>query len=170
MKPVTATPVRFFALRGHQGGAVLVEFSLILIALLTLLYGIIIYSIVFVTQQAVAFAAESGADAIVAVDPAAVVDPDNPATTGFSVLAADVATGEVNRLLGFLPGDASVCLATVGTDPQCIDQCVDTGANRQCFVRVSYSFANWGFPVTGLFPLPETIRATGLVNLGVPAS
>lgn len=130
----------------YQRGAVLVEFSLILVVLITLFYATLVYSIVFVTQQAVAYAAESGADAVVAVDP---LDP------GYDALATTVASARVTSTLAFLPGGKNtvVTFATPAGNP-----------GRQVTVTVNYQFANWGFLVTGLFPLPTLITAQGIVN------
>ena len=143
----------------------LVEFSLILVAMLTLFYAIIVYSIVFVTQQSVAYAAETGADAIVAVDTS-----QGPAVTLFDSRADSVARTRVNQVLGFLPGAASVCLGSIDGGGNCSGQCTVVGVNRQCLVEVNYSFQNWGFLVTGLFPLPTNIRGVGLVNTQAPSS
>ena len=136
--------------RGLQRGATLIEFSLILVALLTLLYGIIVYSIVFVTQQAVAYAAESGADAI------AVVDPDDD---GFLTLAETVATAEVTRVAAFLPGSPGVTVddsSALGATPV---------PGREIRVTVTYNFANWGFLGRGLLPRPDTITGEARINV-----
>lgn len=130
-----------------QAGAALIEFGAIVIAFLTLTYGIIVYSIVFVSQQAVAYAAESGADAIVAVD------PDNGAS--FSAVATMVATSRVNSVLSFLPGGASTTVTEIAP--------AGTGSG-QFTVTVNYQFSNWGFLVSGLFPLPGLLTGQGLVN------
>ena len=132
--------------RLKQSGAVLVEFAAIVIALVTIFYGVIVYSIVFVTQQAVAYAAESGADAIVAVDP---TDP------AFDALAMSTATTRVTNLLSFLPGGETTAVSIL----------VPPGStNRQVTVTVNYDFTNWGFLVTGLFPHPGVLTGQGLVN------
>lgn len=141
--------------RNTQTGAVLVEFSLILIAMITLFYGIIAYSIVFVTQQAVAYAAESGADAVVAVDPA---DPK------YNDLATVAATRRVEDLLTFLPGGAPKPTVSVA---------IPAGnTSREVTVTLKYNFSNWGLPVTGLFLLPSVLTGEALVNtrLAPPAT
>lgn len=143
--------------RNTQTGAVLIEFSLILIAMLTLFYGIIVYSIVFVTQQTVAYAAESGADAVVAVDPQTTsCDPGNPTIK-------NVAKSRVDELLRFLPGGATTLVL-----PPISPGNSNSNNNCELRVRVTYNFSNWGFLVTGLLPLPDQLTAEGLVNTQLP--
>lgn len=149
----------------NQRGATLIEFTVILLPLITLIYGIVVYSIVFVTQQAVAYAAESGAEAVVAVD---------PSNSAYDSLAAEQATQRVNSLLTFLPGGQSVCLGTQNGNRGCSNQCFDlqdglgNPSRRQCTVQVTYNFGQWGFLVKGLLPVPTLITGVGLVNTQLP--
>jgi Flp pilus assembly protein TadG len=136
--------------RGVQHGAALIEFSVILLVLLTIFYGIFVYSILFVTQQAVAYAAESGADAVTMVDPMTIAcDPADPVIN-------DVVGVRVNRILSFLPGGVSPPAVSLPPGPR-LSSC-------QLLVTVSYPFSNWGLAVTGLFPMPGQIIGQGLVN------
>lgn len=145
-----------------QTGAVLLEFSFIVVAILTLFYGIIVYSIVFVTQQAVVYAAETGADAVVTVA------PDAP---NYDQLAQGAAAVRANFVLNFLPGSASVCLRGQNAPGSCSNTCfVTVNGARQCIVEVNYNFSNWGFLVTGLLPLPDNIRGSAVVNAQLPTT
>ena len=137
-----------------QRGAAMIEFSVVLLPLLTLFYGIIVYSLVFVTQQAVAFAAESGADAVVAVDPmTATCDPADATINA-------VVTNRVTNLVRFLPGGVGAPQLSVPATP--------SGTGCQLLVTVTYPFSNWGFAITGLLPLPGVITGQGLVNTQLP--
>ncbi len=125
----------------------MVEFAAILLPMLTLLYGIIVYSIVFVAQQAVAYAAESGADAVVAVA---------PDFADFAGEAERQARMRVDDVLGFLPGSGAT--TSVSVLPP-----LDS-ASRQVIVNVNYPFPS-GLSVAGILPVPEFLRAQGLVNI-----
>lgn len=122
----------------------LVEFAFVLPIFLVLLYGMLVYSIVFVTQQAVAFAAESGADSVVTVAPQA---------SNYDALATARATARVNEILGFLPGAANTAV-DVGTAAGI--------PGRQVTVTVRYSFSEWGLPAPAFLPLPATLTGVGL--------
>ncbi|MDI3260526.1 MAG: TadE/TadG family type IV pilus assembly protein [Sinobacteraceae bacterium] len=65
---------------GRQHGAVAVEFAFVFPILLGLAYSVIVYSMVYVFQQAINFAAQQGAEAAVAVIPG-VGDRNAAATT-----------------------------------------------------------------------------------------
>lgn len=151
----------------RQRGATLIEFSFIMLPLAMLFYGVIVYSIVFVTQQAVTYAAESGADAIVAVD---------PTYAAFDGQAESVARTRVINVLSFLPGAPSVCLGVLNGDEGCSRKCDKLGDGstpevftyRQCTVQVTYEFSQWGSLVEGFLPVPDTITGIGLVNTQLP--
>lgn len=136
--------------RQRQRGATMIEFAAILLPLLILFYGVIVYSLVFVTQQAVAFAADRGAAAAVVVNPAM-------AAPQFKVQARGLAQQRVDDLLQFLPGTASV--AAVKAQP------LASGSARRVTVKVEYPFANWRLPVPTFLPMPDVIRAVGVANV-----
>lgn len=55
--------------RRRQGGAAAVEFAFVFPVLFLLIYGVIIYSYIFVLQESINFAAQEAAEAAVQVDP-----------------------------------------------------------------------------------------------------
>ncbi|MDT0617584.1 TadE/TadG family type IV pilus assembly protein [Salinisphaera sp. P385] len=134
----------------RQRGATLVEFAFVLLPLLLLLAGILLYGLVFVTQQAMAFGAQRGADAMVQVDDEGFRDVDgNLDVAGYCASGASLAANRVNRLLpnvGLL-NEPNVDV-TSRNDPQ-----------PGCTVTVTKDF-----PIAiPLVPLPQTIRGVGFV-------
>ncbi|SFF38644.1 Flp pilus assembly protein TadG [Fontimonas thermophila] len=55
---------------GRQRGGAAVEFTFVFPVLFLLVYGIVVYSYIYVVQQAITYAVQVGAEAAVAVDPA----------------------------------------------------------------------------------------------------
>ncbi|MGH8458645.1 MAG: TadE/TadG family type IV pilus assembly protein, partial [Nevskiales bacterium] len=56
--------------RRSESGAAALEFAILLPLLLLLIYGLFVYSYMFVVQEAITFAAQEAAEAAVKVDPA----------------------------------------------------------------------------------------------------
>lgn len=138
--------------RRRQEGAALIEFALIFLPLLMFTIGTLLYGLVFVTQQAMAFAAERGADAIVQVDPSAFSENGSLVdVAGYCAAGQSLATERVNALLPdvglFTP---MVGVAGIPAAP--------TGASG-CEVTVTTSFP-LDIP---LLPLPATLRGVGFV-------
>ena len=76
-------------MRRRQCGAVAVEFALVFPLLFLLMYGIVVYSYVFVLNSALNFAAQESAEAAVQVDPTA-ANADSLRTTRARQTAAAV--------------------------------------------------------------------------------
>lgn len=132
-------------------GATLVEFAFILPVLLLLLYGILVYGIVLVTQQAVAYGAERGAEAAVAADP--------DLADGTYLAAADqLARQEVQTVIGFLPGGPGSIQVELTTP-------AGSGLGQELRVTVRYPFANWGLPAPAFLPLPDTFTGVGVLRV-----
>lgn len=129
-------------------GATLVEFAFILPALLLLLYGLVVYSVVLVTQQAVAFGAERAAAATVAVNPE--LAPD-----AFLAQAEQVATQEVEDVIGFLPGAPGAVEVQLSAP-------AGSALGQELRVTVRYPFGNWGLPAPAFLPLPEILSGVGV--------
>jgi len=166
----------------QQTGATLIEFALVFPVFLVILFGIVFYGIAFATQQAVNFAAESGAETAVSFDPDALADSGGTVNT----LVSRRANGRIRGILGFFPGvdgafpangskvsatqvaDASACgIGNSDDGSTTVHICVvstaaDTGS-RRIQVRLSPKFEQlWpGFPQPGFLPTPEFVRATG---------
>jgi hypothetical protein len=81
----------------QQHGAAAVEFAFVFPILFLLLYGVIVYSYIFVLQESVTYAAQVGAESGVRVDPDRGVTPDYEAV----VRAHSLQT--VQQALAWLP-------------------------------------------------------------------
>ncbi|MEQ9800610.1 MAG: TadE/TadG family type IV pilus assembly protein [Salinisphaeraceae bacterium] len=133
-----------------QRGATLVEFAFVLLPLVAILAGTLLYGLVFVTQQAMAFGAQRGADAMVQVDPDGFRDAAGQLDlAGFCAAGASLADARVSQILpdvGLL--DSPVIDVTTRNMP--LPGCVVTVAKD--------------FPLQiPLVPLPSTIRGVGFV-------
>lgn len=146
---VVQTPVW----RNRQTGAALIEFAFVLLPLLLLTVGTLLYGLVFVTQQAMAFAAQRGADAIVQVNP----EPFSKHGKLVDV-AGYCAAGQMlaeNRVEDVLP---SVALLSAQTEVQPVTP-AGAGRIKGCKVTVISDFP-LNIP---LLPLPEQIKGVGFV-------
>lgn len=143
--------------RQAQRGAAIIEVAFILLPLFLLVYGIFVYSIVFVTQQAVAYAAASGADAVIAVDPDTI--NCDPSDTTINALV----TNRVSRITRVLPGGGAntpvVSLPTITRVSGC-----------QLVVTVTYPVARLGLGFGTLFPFlgGKILTGQSLVNTRLP--
>lgn len=79
--------------RGQRGAAA-VEFAFVFPVLFLLIYGVIVYSYVFVLQESINFAAQQAAEAAVAVE---------PGVAGYDALATARARSMASRVLNWLP-------------------------------------------------------------------
>ena len=77
-----------------QRGAAAVEFAFVFPVLFLLIYGVIVYSYVFVLQESINYAAQQAAEAAVAVEPDA---------AGYDALATARARAMASRVLNWLP-------------------------------------------------------------------
>lgn len=167
-------------------GASLIEFALVLPILLALIIGILFYGIAFVAHQAVNYAAESGAEAVVAIDPDAVIDGGNNVTA----LVKTQVNSRIRTALGYFPGvdeafpadGSSVVAVRVADSSGCrnggggksvticvVDDQADS-ASRLVQVRLSPKFGQlWpGFPQSDYLPSSGYVRATGSAMVSNP--
>jgi Flp pilus assembly protein TadG len=150
--------------RHGESGAAALEFAILLPLLLLMVYGIVVYSYMFVVQEAITFAAQEAAEAAVKVDPAQ--DPsDYEAAVRSEVLAT------ATRVLDFLPAaqrervlgsDGAKVQISIGPSPSGVGG----------VVTVSLSFAFTGLfpqiPLPGVGPIPPmpgTLEAKGVVGV-----
>ncbi len=77
-----------------QLGAAAVEFAFVFPILFLLIYGVIVYSYIFVLQESINFAAQQAAEAAVAVE---------PTTPSYDALATTRARAMASRVLQWLP-------------------------------------------------------------------
>jgi len=106
-----------FAIKKRQSGAMAVEFAFVFPFLFILLYATIVYSYLFVIQEALTYTAQEAAEAAVAVDPS----DDNAATLRTQVVRATAVStlswmpaSQRTRVLGDASGSAvnvTICLA-----------------------------------------------------------
>lgn len=139
----------------RQEGAALVEFAFILPPLLLLTVGTLLYGLVFVTQQTMAFAAQRGAAAIVQVDPAPyAVHGTVQNVSGYCSAGASLVEARVE---GVLP---DVGLFSHTTSVQAVTPS-SGAALKGCEVTVTSDFP-LNIP---LLPLPDEISGVGFVPL-----
>lgn len=150
--------------RRGERGATAVEFAVVLPLLLLLIYGLMVYSYMFVLQEAITFAAQEAAEAAVKVDPA--LDPaDYEAKVKAEVVAA------ATRVLNFLPAaqrdrvlgsDGSKVQVTIGPAPGGIGGVVAVGL----IFNFSGLFPSISLPGIGAIPpMPDTLQARGVVGV-----
>lgn len=140
--------------RNNQSGAALIEFAFVLFPLLLLTIGTLLYGLVFVTQQAMAYAAQGGADALVQLDPNAEAFGGSVKQLCNSPVADTVAQRRVTDLLPNAlldPDNVEVSFAT------------DTTEIKGCSVEVTNGF----FLHIPLLPLPDSLRGVGFVPIQV---
>lgn len=134
----------------RQRGATLVEFAFVLLPLVLIIAGILLYGLVFVTQQAMAFGAQRGADAMVQVDPGGFRNASGQLDlAGYCAAGALLADARVNQILpdvGLLESPAVNVTSRNVPLPGCVVTVVKD------------------FPLQiPLVPLPDAIRGVGFV-------
>ena len=153
--------------------------ALVLPVFLILVVGVLTYGISFATQQAVNYAADRGAEAVVAINP----ELDAAA---FRTLAVERAERRIAGILAYFPGVSGDGLALSagcgdddGVDGEATKQsslCVVSDGRlpgrRVVTVKLTPTFQSlWpGFPETGLIPTPEYIQATGTAVVPAPVA
>lgn len=154
----------------RQRGAAAMEFALVFPFLFLLIYGTVVYSYLFVLQQALVFAAQESAEAAVKVDPE--TGSDAQITQAVQQMAVSVLSwlpqAQRDRVLGDANGSAvSVTLCEEGQAFPCP---ADTSA---VVVRLTFNVAspNYLFPVISLFgvgavpPMPATLTAMAVARI-----
>lgn len=142
--------------RGETGAAAL-EFAFLLPLLLLLIYGMVVYSYLFVVQEAITFAAQEAAESAVKVDPTA---------DDYEDLVEAEVRATAARVLDFLP--ASQRARVVVNDP--VIGPSPTGIGGIVTVNLRFNFIGLfpQIPLPGLGaipPMPGTLVATAVVGV-----
>lgn len=150
--------------RQVQSGAAALEFAFLFPLLLMLVYGMFVYSYMFIVQEAITFAAQEAAEAAVKVDPA-----QDPSDYDAAVRAEVTATAA--RVLDFLPAtQRERVLGSDGSKIQVTIAASPSGIGGVVTVNLSFAFEGL-FPVIPLPgigpipPMPSTLDATGVVGV-----
>lgn len=154
---------------GRQTGAAAVEFALVFPLLFMLIYGMLVYSYLYVLQQSLVFAAQEAAEAVVQVAPE---ESDTKRTLMAQQMAARILSwlpeAQRPRVLGDNNGSAvQVTICEEGQDAPCP---TDTSG---VIVRLTFNVASpsYLFPVitfTGLGqvpPMPSTLTAMAVARI-----
>ena len=145
-------------MRSNQSGAQLIEFALTLPVFLIIIYLIVCYSIVFLLQQTISFAANEGARAGLSVPLSTTTRTAN-------------ATARINAILSSLPATYRGALTptiTEGLTPASCGSSLSSTSGFQCLsVVLNYNFsANPGIvifpPVKPMLPTNLSAKATVL--------
>jgi Flp pilus assembly protein TadG len=160
-----------------ERGAELLEFALVVVLLITLLYGIISYGVILAAQSTVTQAAADGARAgIVQGTGTTPVGSQQVSTAGYAaVQQASTDLGWMNKgtcyqtvngtPVGGSSGNAISCAATTGA-------CASNAVNTCLTLTVSYNYASAPlFPeLPGLSVItPSTISSTNVLQLSTPS-
>lgn len=152
------------------------EFALIAVLLVTLVFGIINFGLVLSFKQDMTRAAAEGARAAAVALPSTVVGSGDTRRLA-AVDATDEAVSELNRTCN--SGDGMTCVVQIhdcdytppaaSTDPSPDSNGYDNNAQPDCVtVRLVYDHANHPllvpFPIISAF-LPDTMRASSVVRL-----
>ncbi|HEX9890336.1 MAG TPA: TadE/TadG family type IV pilus assembly protein [Nitriliruptorales bacterium] len=133
--------------RDDEGAAVL-EFALVAVAFLALLYGIVTFGLIFAVEQTLTHAAAEGARAAVSARP------------GDELAESTAAT---QHAIGWLGG-----VVAAGDVSSSIEACEHDAAVRCVRVRIDYPYG--ARPIVPPFPLlafatPDTIRTEAVASL-----
>lgn len=150
--------------RAAQRGASAVEFAFVFPILFLLVYGVIVYSYVYVLQQAITYTAQQSAESAVSVNPVT----DDQATLNANIERRVKAVAVAS--LQWLPANQRVrVLGATGEKVQVAFQTIDTD---QSVVKVTLVFDMPGlfpalsFPVLGSIPpLPLQLRAQAVARI-----
>lgn len=163
-----------------ERGAELIEFAIVVVLLITLLYGIITYGLILAAQSTITQAAADGTRAGI-VEGTGTADCGTDTTTPVSI-AGCTAVGEAANDLGWM--DKGACAESVnGTSVQTGAGAISCSANTEncpsnvnatCLaVTVSYNYASSPlFPeLPGLSVIsPSTLSSTNVLQLSTPSS
>lgn len=145
----------------NQRGAAIVEFSLVVVLLFVLLYGIIAYGLMLALKQSVTNAANEGARAAIGAD--------LQRSYAASRESLDWLGSKCCRSDG--PYTPQVAGAPLAINPQrafCNPLAVNPGDPECITVSISYDYANSPLlpPLPGLgLVFPDTIDSTGVIQL-----
>lgn len=169
MGPRTSRMPKQLRRRRDERGAEMVEFALVVVLLIALLYGIISYGLILAAQSTITQAAADGARAGI------VTSSTVPCTSGTNPPPCAVSTGEGQAAddVGWMGkgtcGTASTTITCVATEAAC-----PSNANNQCLtVTVRYNYNS-----SPLFPelpgmgviTPSTISSSNTLQISSPSS
>jgi len=151
-----------------QRGASAIEFVFVFPLLFLLVYGVIVYSYVYVIQQSITYGAQQSAEAAVAVNPI-------PESTLDARIQTQVRAVAVQSLNWLPPGQLARVTGADGTKVK-VDTAVVLGAN-QVGVKVTLEFDLKSDAFSPLFPtltlpfvgdippLPDQLRAQAIARI-----
>lgn len=153
-----------------ERGAELIEFALVVVLLITLLYGIITYGLILGAQSTITQAAADAARSGIVSSSTAVATAEAQACTDVGWMSktcgAPATYNTSNCTFSPNPADAITAFA-------CTENCPSNSVNTCLAVTVSYNYST-----TPLFPelpglgviTPSTISSTNVVQLSTPSS
>jgi Flp pilus assembly protein TadG len=158
---------RFRRRRDDEGGAELVEFALIVVLLVALLYGIISYGLVFAFKNGSNSAADDAARAALSAYNFDMTAGDT--TTVAQAAAQTAATNAVNRDLSWLGSTTCSSSAPTAAAPKQCTSVIGSSSSGPTFTEtVTYDYS--GAPLVPILPglnviTPTTITSTDTVLL-----
>ncbi len=168
MGPRTSRRTKQLRQQRDERGAEMVEFALVVVLLIALLYGIISYGLILAAQSTITQAAADGARAgIVASTPGGSTGP--PCTTSACVVGEGQAATDLGWMGKGTCGTASTTITCVATEAAC-----PSNANNQCLtIKVTYNYNS-----SPLFPelpgmgviTPSTISSSNTLQISSPSS
>ncbi len=140
----------------NQKGVAAIEFALVLLLFLSLLYGIATFGVVFYTQQVVSRAAEDGARSIPLLGTTALV-PNDPQVLGIvrsslaASLIAPLADNTPAKRKTWVSDAQNVTISTAdnacASGPSCVKVTVQYQYSRNSILPAS-SLISWALPTT----------------------
>jgi len=150
------------SVKRRQRGASAVEFAFVFPILFLLVYGVIVYSYVYVLQQSITYSAQQSAEAAVAVNPVPQADLNSRIAQRVRAVAA--------ASLNWLPAGQRV--RVIGASGEKVQVAFETIDSDQSVVRVTLEFDVPGlFPaldlplVGSIPPLPDKLRAQAVARI-----
>jgi len=145
-----------------QRGSSAVEFAFVFPILFLLVYGVIVYSYVYVVQQSITFNAQQFAEAAVAVNPLPEADLAERIEARVNAVATQslgwLPTQQRTRLTGANGGNQYTQIVSVATDESVVKVTVE--------FSVTGLFPALDFPVVGKIPpLPSKLRAQAVARI-----
>ena len=150
------------AAKPAQRGASAVEFAFVFPVLFLLVYGVIVYSYVYVLQQSLTYSAQQSAEAAVAV---------NPLPSGdFNARVAQRVRAVAVQSFAWLPADQR--LRVLGASGEKVQVAFETIDSDESVVKVTLEFDVPGLfpalelPLVGAVPpLPNRLRAQAIARI-----
>lgn len=148
--------------KNAQRGASAVEFAFVFPILFLLVYGVIVYSYIYVLQQSITYSAQLSAEAAVAVNPAPEADLNSRIAQRVRAVAV--------QSLNWLPTDQRA--RVTGANGEKVQVVFETIDGDQSVVKVTLEFDVPGlFPalvlplVGNIPPLPSRLRAQAVARI-----